>query len=226
MNRKWFWSAEDDALVRREYPSRPTVEVAALLGRPVGCVNGRASRLGLRKDPEYRREVFAACGRAIARHPKAIANRIQKGNVPLNKGLRRPGYSIGRGRMRVTQFKKGQVSRNTLPIGTILLRSDGYLWKKVRDGVWNAREGMAWREVHRLVWIEAHGPIPRGFVVAFKDGNRQNVALDNLQLLPMADNMRRNSIHVRRSPEVKAAIYALITLKRSITMRGKRNGKK
>jgi len=41
--------------------------------------------------------------------------------VPANKGLRRPGYSVGRGRMQSTQFKKGQKPRHAkarMPAGT------------------------------------------------------------------------------------------------------------
>lgn len=48
---------------------------------------------------------------------------------PFNKGLRRPGWHVGR--MRETQFRKGERSgiaaKNWRPIGTIRTDPDGYL---------------------------------------------------------------------------------------------------
>ena len=41
-----------------------------------------------------------------------------------------------------------------------------------------------------------------------------------------AELMRRNSIHTRRSPAEKEAIYALIAVKRMITMKETGRGKK
>lgn len=39
------------------------------------------------------------------------------------------------------------------------------------------------RYLHHVVWEAAHGPIPRGHKVAFKDGNHLNCTLENLELL-------------------------------------------
>lgn len=35
-------------------------------------------------------------------------------------------------------------------------------------------------QLHRLIWIDLHGPIPAGHQVMFRDGDRQNVDPDNL----------------------------------------------
>lgn len=45
--------------------------------------------------------------------------------------------------------------------------------------------------LHHLVWEKAHGPIPPGHKVAFKDGNHRNCALDNLELLTNSDQVRK-----------------------------------
>jgi len=44
--------------------------------------------------------------------------------------------------------------------------------------------------VHRFVWEQAHGALPRGFVVHHQDGDVANYALDNLMLLKQSDHMR------------------------------------
>ena len=34
-----------------------------------------------------------------------------------------------------------------------------------------------------LVWEEAHGPVPKGMMIYFKDGDRTNCELENLMLV-------------------------------------------
>lgn len=43
------------------------------------------------------------------------------------------------------------------------------------------RIGRKW--AHRAIWEEAHGPIPSGYHVHHKDGNRHNNSLKNLELV-------------------------------------------
>lgn len=45
--------------------------------------------------------------------------------------------------------------------------------------------------LHRLVWEEANGPLPSQHVLTFRDGDRTNVALENLELVPMDMMSRR-----------------------------------
>lgn len=42
--------------------------------------------------------------------------------------------------------------------------------------------------VHRLVWLAHKGPIPEGFTVEHKDGDRLNNRLKNFELLTKGDN--------------------------------------
>src|SRR5262245_28980841 len=43
--------------------------------------------------------------------------------------------------------------------------------------------------VHRLVWEAFHGPIPSGFEINHRDGNKANNRLDNLELVTRSENM-------------------------------------
>lgn len=38
-------------------------------------------------------------------------------------------------------------------------------------------------QLHRRKWADKHGPIPKGCCIIFKDGNRDNCSLRNLQML-------------------------------------------
>lgn len=65
------------------------------------------------------------------------------------------------------------------------------------------------------LWSQLHGEIPEGHVVRLKDGNAANVVAENLELITMAENARRNSIH-RYPKEIKDLIYLSNKLDRTI----------
>lgn len=102
-----------------------------------------------------------------------LTGRFQKGHIPANKGKK--GMQMHPNAI-ATQFKKGNVPTRTLPVGTVIKRGDGYLWRKVADP-------NKWKQEHRIRWEEKHGPIPKGKKLIFLDGDRSNADLDNLQLV-------------------------------------------
>jgi hypothetical protein len=42
------------------------------------------------------------------------------------------------------------------------------------------------------VWIKKHGPIPKGIVVRFKDGDHLNCNIENLEMISRKENLLRN----------------------------------
>ena len=60
----------------------------------------------------------------------------------------------------------------------------------IKDGRYY-KTGREWQ--HRRVWREAHGPIPRGFVVHHKDGNGFNNDLSNLELMQKSKHARMHA---------------------------------
>jgi hypothetical protein len=195
------FTPEEDAVLEAQYPHRPTDEVAKLLGRKVFSVYARATKLDLHKTTEYMASLAAIEAERLVR--TGAAHRFKPGQVPANKGLRRPGYSIGRSRMAETTFKKGHKPRNLIPVGTIKANSDGYLRIKVsydRPGLGGSDQN--WEFVHKRVWEAAHGPIPKGHRIWWKDRNHENCALENLELLSDKEHMARTTIH-RMPPELK-----------------------
>lgn len=105
--------------------------------------------------------------------------RFPPGHVPANKGQK------GIRRSPATEFKKGNMPQNWKPVGTETVRSDGYTWVKIA-------EPNKWREKHALIWEAANGPVPTGHIVLFADGNKQNIALENLMLISRAQLVRLN----------------------------------
>jgi hypothetical protein len=198
---KRLWSAADDERMRREYPDTPTPELARSLGRSVAATYGRAEKLGLLKSATYLASPHAC--RLRRGDNVGAASRFPKGHAPANKGLRRPGWS--RGRMRETQFKKGVrqgvAQKLWKPIGTERISKDGYLERKINNDLpLQAR----WRAVHLIVWEAAHGRLPAGHAIAFKNGDKRDIRLENLECITRRDLMKRNSVHNLPKPIVEA----------------------
>lgn len=117
--------------------------------------------------------------------------RFPKGNEPFNKGMK--GINFGG---RQTQFKKGNRPQNYRPVGSERVNVDGYTEIKVADP-------RTWKLKHNVVWEEANGKVPRGQCVIFLDGNKNNITLDNLQLVTRKQLVRLNQNHlISDNPEV------------------------
>lgn len=223
---KHRWTPAEDALLRKRYPDEKTADLARALGLSALRVSQHATVLGLRKSAAYLASP-AAC-RLRRGDEIGKAYRFPKGHVPANKGLRRPGWAPGR--MAETQFKKGSMTgaarAKYKPIGAERICRDGYLERKITDaGDTNAARQRRWVAVHRLVWESVHGPIPPRHVVRFKPGMHTTVAreitADKLEMVSLADNMRRNSIHNLPAP-LKEVVQLRGRLMRQIHKREKR----
>lgn len=44
----------------------------------------------------------------------------------------------------------------------------------------------------------AYGEVPKGYMVTFKDGDKEHIALDNLEMISMQQNVRMNSNGLRQ----------------------------
>jgi hypothetical protein len=205
------WTPEDDELLRKLYPHQATSSFCELFGASVEQTYRRAFKLAL-----YKTAACISTGPGAQTLMRAGAPfRFPKGHVPANKGLRRPGYAPGR--MKETQFRKGQVPRNWDPVGTVKFNTDGYLRRKIADP-------NVWEFIHRRVWEDAHGPIPKGHRIWWKDGDHGNCALENLELISGREHMARTTVHTL-PPDLKATVYAVGALNRAISRR-KRSAEK
>ena len=75
-----------------------------------------------------------------------------------------------------------------------------------------------------MVWEEANGPTPRGYVVVFRPGMRTNVleeiTLDRVELVSRREHMARHTVH--RFPEpLRQVIQLKGAVQRQINKRTK-----
>ena len=208
------WSDAQLEILRRRYPHERTDRLAEELGMPIGKVHAKANGLGIHKTPEFLASPDS--GWIAKGNPRGIGCRFKPGQTPWNKGKPHPT----RGRSAETLFKPGQRQGVAVelwqPIGTERLTKEGILQRKVNDDM---PASQRWQSVHSLVWIEAHGPIPRGHVVIFKPGMATTVAAEitaeKLELVSRAELMRRNTIH-RYPAELRSAMMAVGQFKRRL----------
>lgn len=219
---KHVWTEAEDALLRKRYPHEKTEYIARDLGLSIGGVYQHAKHLGLKKSEKYLASPDAQRLRRGDQVGKAY--RFPKGHVPANKGLRRPGWSPGR--MRETQFKKGRPAheaRNYVPIGSEKYDSKRKVtMRKITDDP-EIFPAQRWRPVHVLVWESANGPVPDGHIIVFKKGMKtldsSAITVDRLDVVTLAENMRRNSYHNNYPKEVVQLIQLKGALNRKINRR-------
>ena len=201
------WTDAEAEIMRDYYPIAPAAVIAEALGRKRSAVYQKAQNMGLYKSDEYLNSPLS--GRAQF-DDRGRQGRFRKGLTPWNKGKK--GWDAG-GRCAETRFRKGQKPHNTQPVGTVVEDPGGYLKKKTRDGLRPTRH--CWQFVHVLVWEQHHGPVPDGMNVVFRNGNKQDTRIDNLELISDADLMRRNTRH-RYPKEINDAIAVKAALTRRI----------
>ena len=211
-----FWSEQQIEILRARYPHEKTETVAAAIGRDVNSCYTKAKKLGLHKTDEY----LASADACRLRQGDNVgeAFRFKKGQTSWNKGTH---FTAG-GRSAETRFKKGERQGVAVklykPIGTERISKDGYLERKINDGMLLQKR---WRAVHIVMWEEVNGPLPKGFALVFKNKDKADIRLDNLELISRSDLMKRNSYHNKYPKEVAQLIQLRGAVQRKINRREK-----
>lgn len=204
-NPRQYWTPEQEAIVSEYYANTTPKRLEDML---VGVFNSlqighKAKKIGIRKSQAYR-----------DMHGCAETGLKRKGSVPWNKGKHwRAGGDASK-----HWFKPGSVPKNYRPVGSVRLNVEGYWEIKIAEG------RNKWILLQRETWKQHHGEYPpRGSVVIFKDGNKNNCRdANNLELLTRKQLMARNTVH--NLPEsLKQVVRLRATLIRKINDRqGKR----
>ena len=114
--------------------------------------------------------------------------RFVKGHVSHNKGQKMPPEVYEKAK--TTMFQKGHVPLNHRPVGSERVNVDGYIEVKIA-------EPKKWRLKHNVVWEEHNGPIPKGSIVIFLDGNPTNLDISNLYCITRAEHLYMNRYNMR-----------------------------
>lgn len=177
-----------DAMVEtltKRYPHEPSLSLAKEFGINTSRVYQKAARMGLKKTPEFLSSPES--GRTDGK--RGGSGRFKPGHRTWNKGA---SFNAG-GRSKETQFKKGMKPHTWQPIGAERFSKDGYLQRKAFDTGYPPKD---WIGVHILLWQEHHKKdLPKGHAIVFKDGDKTNIVIENLECLSRAELMKRNSVH-------------------------------
>ena len=199
----------------QHYADMPIHDLVQALGKQKEQIYRKARMLGLRRAASFSAATHFNTGK---RH--SPGTEFKPGQKPWNTGLK--GWKAG-GRSAETRFKKGErhgaAVHNYVPIGTLRISKDGYLEQKITDDP-VPYPNKRWMAVHRMVWIKHHGPIPPKHIVAFKPGMRTAdlalITIDRLQLMSMAENIRRNHWQETLPPEVASLVQLKGAIRRQV----------
>lgn len=204
-------SPDEDKYILENYLSVPVKSIARHLKRSPCFVSIRMRQLKLKIPDTLIQE-------------RQLASRFKPGMTPANKGKKQSEFMTKEGidRSKAYQFKKGNLPHNTKSDGVIstvtnTLRSGKkILYKTIRISL------SEWRMLHVYKWEKKYGPVPKGYVVIFKNGNTSDCSLRNLKLVTRIELMKMNTIH-RYPPELKQLIKLNSKLKKKIKNATKKN---
>lgn len=165
------WTAAQDHWLRDLYPHTSNRKLASIMGRSYSAIKNRSITLGLKKCPEYLASERPGC--------------FRKGQRAWNTGIT---FNSG-GRSAETHFRPGRVPQNALPVGTELVDSDGYRKRKIGSDAAKGRSRDNWKFVHVIVWEQHNGPLPKGHIVRFRDGDIENLDPGNLVGVSRAEHV-------------------------------------
>ncbi len=224
------WNRSEIRILRRYYPRHGARFVADRTSRTIASVRCKAKRLGIalgrhRRVPWSPQEITqlrdyypimetGLLANWLGRSRCAVFNKATQLKLDKSSGLGRNSGRFHSG-MRLT-WPAGLNRRPGAAIGAEkFMSSRGYLMRKITSTGNAVRD---WQKVHRLVWEDANGPVPDGHFVVFRDGDKTNVSIKNLVLLPAADAARRASeLYSSYPKEVRMAMRALGKLKKAIS---------
>lgn len=200
------WTEKQLDYLKAHYADMRAEDIAKKVRHTIGSVWRTASSLGLKKS----REFLAHWGHLVSSTEGAKRNQFTKGREPENKGKRIEEFMSAEGieHSSRTRFKKGHKPHNTRDVGTECVHADGYVYLRVEDGCVLK---------HRHVWEQHHGEIPDGMTVAFRDGNRQNCDISNLELISREESARRTIS--RETPEARHLRVSKAVATRNKTIR-------
>jgi len=199
------FTEEQKAAVRARYPYERAGFIAADIHLTPTQVCNLAHYMGISKSAGY----VLGFG-----NDKSGWVGFKKDHVPHNKGKKGISYPGSE----ATQFKKGNKSLNWKPIGTERFSKEGYVQVKISCTGYSPRDYVP---IHILVWELHHGAVPPKHHVAFKDGNKQNIVIENLELVSFVEMMKRNSYHNNYPKEIAKVIQLRGAINRQINKRKK-----
>ena len=146
----------------------------------------RHPRQSLRTDPARENGRTVSAGRAAAMYADYQAG-LSLAQVAEKWGRTRQSV-FGLFEKRGWKLRAKQFQARLLYGGRSYTPDPNGYW---RDTVLRSAKYAPGTFLHRRVWTDTHGPIPPGHDVVFKDGNRANLDIGNLECIPHPEQQAR-----------------------------------
>jgi hypothetical protein len=135
---------------------------------------------------------------------------FSRGATPWNAGLKgyvAPGCEKGWFKPNSDHLTKG--------VGHERMK-EGFIVIKVTNENKIARRNFKLK--HRWVWENHHGKIPEGMIVSFKDNDKTNCEIDNLELIPRGEFTRLQKVYGWKNehPDLKPIIRTIAAIDKKI----------
>ncbi len=180
------WTIEEEEFIRNNYHMLTSAQIASALNRRKLLVKNKIYSMGLRLP-------------ATIVQQRKVNGQFKKGGTPFNKGLKGVHYSPA------SEFKKGHLPGNTKYDGCITIRTDHYN-RRAKKYKWIRLSLGKWELLHRVIWQQAYGKIPKRKILYFKNGDTLDCRLENLMLLTRKEQVLLNGKNrVRIMKEYTAA---------------------
>jgi hypothetical protein len=200
---KKFWTEGEIKLLRQVYPDMFAEDVAKLFNCTTRQVYNAAFKFKIKKSEEWMQKELERQADRL----KIAGNiaRFKPGHIPPNKGKKMDPEQYNK--CKLTFFTKGNIPHNTKWNGYERITKDGYTEIRVDKGQFKLK--------HRIVWEQVNGPIPKGMIIVFKDNNKKNIDINNLELISRKEGINRNRL-VQYPPELRTLIKLNNKLKKKI----------
>lgn len=196
------FTAEEKEWLKDFIPGHSSVETAEALKEKFGVeVPPNSIRF-------YRRNHGIPCG---------LDGRFRKGHVPANKGKKFTAEEKANmsEAMRSTQFKKGIIPPNWVPVGTISVKGDAQFIK--------IKEPNKWMLMSRYVWQQAGRTLKKGEVLIHLNSDICDNRLENLEKVTRNELVRLNyNKLISKDPELTKLALTQIRLNQLIHEKGDR----
>lgn len=198
---------EQIQIIISRYPNELSSDLANELGVTISQVYHCAHSNKVFKSDKFKSDLVSGRFNLIS---AGMQFRFKPGQISHNKGSKMPIHI--REKCKHTFFQAGHKPKNTKESGLINIRNCkgiNYKWIKIEDSYWKL--------LHRHVWEQKFGEIPKDVIISFVDGDSLNCELSNLFMISKAENLQRNrELSAKYPPELKEVIKLSKKLKKTI----------
>lgn len=187
------------------YPNEKAATIAADFNVDVETIYKTAQRYNVKKSEAFK--ASAQSGRIKKGQRLSVETEFKPGCQSATKGKRIEAMIKNEAKLKKWRsglWKEGHKPHNTGTDGEVRWRKNpGYYFIRISE--------QNWQFYHRYLWEQHNGPIPLGYNVVFKDGNRRHCFIENLECISNEELALRNTI--QRYPK---EVIEMIRLKQRI----------